>query len=100
MDVRVVSDVVILAISSLSLLVSIIALIFIHVRHRPLTSYVPMVLTCNTYSTCIMCSLIVIEFYINNLHGDLNRDTTFARATLARNVSGEGEGARKCRFYV
>ncbi len=28
------------------------------------------------------------------------RDTTFARATLARNVSGEGEGARKCRFYV
>jgi len=28
------------------------------------------------------------------------RDTTFARATLARSVSVEGEGARKCRFYV
>ena len=26
------------------------------------------------------------------------RDTTFPRATLARNVFGEGEGARKCRF--
>ncbi len=28
------------------------------------------------------------------------RDTTFACATPARSVSGEGEGARKCRFYV
>ena len=28
------------------------------------------------------------------------RDTTFPRATLPRSVSGEDEGARKCRFYV
>jgi hypothetical protein len=72
MTIEIFLDGIILAFLFIALLICIGILFLIVIFLRPLTSNVPILLTCNTYLALILTCIMMIIIYIYNLYGDIN----------------------------
>jgi hypothetical protein len=70
-------DVIVLVFCSSSCLVSLITLILIFIRVRPLLSSVPVLLTCNTYITVAGSSFMTLLIMIYSMYTELNPSVLF-----------------------
>jgi hypothetical protein len=77
MSLTLVFESIILAFCASSLLVSLITLVLIFIRIRPLISNVPILLTCNTYITLIGSSLMTLLVMAYAMYGNLHPSMSF-----------------------
>ncbi len=77
MVIKQVFESIILVFCSSSFLISLITLILIYIRVRPLISNVPILLTCNTYITLIGSSFMTLIVMAYGVYGNLHPSISF-----------------------
>lgn len=71
-------NILFLSLTVFSSVISVVVLLLVSIRIRPLSSNVSLLLTCNTYVTIILFCSTLIDIGIHSLYGHWNPSTSFA----------------------